>query len=67
MEIASSNKGASQMQYFVKHWGYKRDNAAWLLKEELGLLSQQRKEIELKKQQILEEQRFQDENYYAAK
>ncbi|KAM3297593.1 hypothetical protein ACQJBY_039486 [Aegilops geniculata] len=66
-EIASSEKGASQMQYFVKHWEYKRASNALLLSEELGRLSQQRKEIEEKKQQILEEQRFQDENYYAAK
>jgi hypothetical protein len=65
-EMANSEKGASQMQYFVKHYKYKRANAARLLKEELGRLSQQRKEIEEKKQQILEEQRFQDENYYAA-
>lgn len=67
MEIASSEKGASQMQYFVKHWEYTRANNARLLNEEVGRLSQQRKEIEEKKQQILEEQRFQDENYYAAK
>ncbi|KAL6874129.1 hypothetical protein ACP4OV_014211 [Aristida adscensionis] len=67
MEMANSEKGVSQMQYFVKHWEYKRANAARLLEEELGLLSQQRKEIEQKKQQILEEQRIQDESYYAVK
>ncbi|KAE8786856.1 Sensor protein rcsC [Hordeum vulgare] len=67
MEIASSEKGTSQMQYFFKHWQYTRANNARLLSEEVSLLSQQRKEIEEKKQQILEEQRFQDENYYAAK
>lgn len=66
-EMANSEKGTSQMQYFMKHWEYKRANNARLLNEELGRLSQQRKEIEQKKQQILEEQRFQDENYYAAK
>uniref|UniRef100_A0ACD5ZGQ7 Uncharacterized protein n=1 Tax=Avena sativa TaxID=4498 RepID=A0ACD5ZGQ7_AVESA len=65
MEMANSEKGTSQMQYFVKHWEYTRANTARLLNEELGRLSQQRKEIEEKKQQILEEQRFQDENYYA--
>ncbi|XP_062178951.1 probable histidine kinase 1 [Phragmites australis] len=67
MEMADSGKSVSQMQYFVKHWEYKRANAARLLEEELGLLCQQRKEIEQKKQQILEEQRIQDESYYAAK
>ncbi|KAG2613401.1 probable histidine kinase 1 [Panicum virgatum] len=67
MEMANSDKGVSHMQYFMKHWEYKRANAARLLEEELGLLSQQRKEIEQNKQQILEEQRFQDESYYAVK
>ena len=67
MEMANSEKGVSQMQYFMKHWEYKRANAARLLEEELGLLCQQRKEIEQNKQQILEEQRFQDESYYAVK
>lgn len=67
MEMANSEKGISHMQYFMKHWEYKRANAARLLEEELGLLSQQRKEIEQNKQQILEEQRFQDESYYAVK
>ncbi|KAK1613443.1 hypothetical protein QYE76_037116 [Lolium multiflorum] len=66
MEMANSEKGTSHMQYFVKHWEYKRANTVRLLNEELGLLSQQRKEIEEKKQQILEDQRCQDENYYAA-
>ncbi|KAK8455669.1 hypothetical protein SEVIR_4G202400v4 [Setaria viridis] len=67
MEMANSEKGVSHMQYFMKHWEYKRANAARLQEEELGLLSQQRKEIEQNKQQILEEQRFQDESYYAVK
>ncbi|KAL5199244.1 hypothetical protein ABZP36_020447 [Zizania latifolia] len=67
MEMANSEKGVSQMQYFVKHWEYKRANTARLLKEQIGLLCQQRKEIEQKKQQILEEQHFQDESYYAVK
>ncbi|KAF0902782.1 hypothetical protein E2562_019111 [Oryza meyeriana var. granulata] len=67
MELANSEKGISQMQYFVKHWEYKRANTARLLKEQIGLLCQQRKEIEQKKQQILEEQHFQDESYYAVK
>uniref|UniRef100_A0A0D9WSS0 histidine kinase n=1 Tax=Leersia perrieri TaxID=77586 RepID=A0A0D9WSS0_9ORYZ len=67
MELTNSEKGISQMQYFVKHWEYKRANTVRLLKEQIGLLSQQRKEIEQKKQQILEEQRFQDESYNAVK
>nr|CAB3471043.1 unnamed protein product [Digitaria exilis] len=67
LEMANSEKGISHMQYFMKHWEYKRANAARLLEEELGHLSQQRKEIEQNKQQILEEQRFQDESYYAVK
>jgi hypothetical protein len=65
-EMANSEKGASQMQHFFKHYEYQRASAARLLSEELGLLSHQRKEIEEKKQEILEQQRFQDENYYAA-
>ncbi|KAK3130971.1 hypothetical protein QOZ80_6BG0500390 [Eleusine coracana subsp. coracana] len=67
MEMANSEKGVSHMQYFMKHWEYKRANTARLLEEELGLLCQQRKELEQNKQQILEEQRFQDESYYAVK
>ncbi|KAI5015249.1 hypothetical protein ZWY2020_056639 [Hordeum vulgare] len=54
-EIADTEKAASQMQYFVKHWEYRRANNARLLNEELGRLSQQREEIEQKKQQIMEE------------
>jgi hypothetical protein len=67
MEMADSEKGVSQMQYFMKHWEYKRAHAARLLNEELGNLCQQRKEIEQNKLQILEEQRFQDESYYTVK
>uniref|UniRef100_J3MGF2 Probable histidine kinase 1 n=1 Tax=Oryza brachyantha TaxID=4533 RepID=J3MGF2_ORYBR len=67
LELANSEKGISQMQYFVKHWEYKRANTARLLKEQIGFLCQQRKEIEQKKQQILEEQHFQDESYYTVK
>ncbi|XP_044968866.1 probable histidine kinase 1 [Hordeum vulgare subsp. vulgare] len=54
-EIADTEKAASQMQYFVKHSEYRRANNARLLSEELGHLSQQREEIEQKKQQIMEE------------
>uniref|UniRef100_A0A3B6DKC6 histidine kinase n=3 Tax=Triticinae TaxID=1648030 RepID=A0A3B6DKC6_WHEAT len=55
LEIANTEKGTFQMQSFVKQWEYKRANTARLLNEELGRLSQQRKEIEQKKQQMLEE------------
>jgi hypothetical protein len=46
------------MQYFMKHWEYKRANVVRLLEEDLGLLCQQKKEIEQNKQHILEEQHF---------
>ncbi|VAH50808.1 unnamed protein product [Triticum turgidum subsp. durum] len=56
MEIANTEKGAFQMQSFVKQWEYKRVNTAQLLNEELARLSEQRKEIGQKKQQMLEEE-----------
>ncbi|VAH36857.1 unnamed protein product [Triticum turgidum subsp. durum] len=57
LEIANTERGAFQMQSFVKQWEYKRANTARLLNEELARLSEQRKEIEQKKQQMLEEER----------
>ncbi|KAI5012810.1 hypothetical protein ZWY2020_025076 [Hordeum vulgare] len=54
-ETADTEKAAYQMQYFVKHWEYRRANNARLRNEELGRLSQQREDIEQKKQQIMEE------------
>ncbi|KAM3389966.1 hypothetical protein ACQJBY_011868 [Aegilops geniculata] len=63
LEIANTEKGAYQMQCFVKQWEYKRANTARLLNEELARLSEQRKEIEQKKQQMLED----DKRYNALK
>ncbi|KAK9683013.1 hypothetical protein RND81_10G112700 [Saponaria officinalis] len=58
---AHSEKGSSQLSYLVKHWEYKQANAVRLLREELDCLSHQREEAELKRQQILEQYRFDNE------
>ncbi|XP_022751818.1 histidine kinase 5-like [Durio zibethinus] len=58
-----TDKGSSQLAYLVKHWEYKQANAVRLLREELDNLSRQRKESELKKLEILEEHRFEEERY----
>ncbi|KAG9130746.1 hypothetical protein Leryth_012687 [Lithospermum erythrorhizon] len=58
-----SEKGSSQLAYLVKDWEYKQANAVRLLKEELDNLSKQQQEVELKKLEILEEHRFEDERY----
>ncbi|XWS70548.1 hypothetical protein CRYUN_Cryun03dG0056900 [Craigia yunnanensis] len=58
-----TDKGSSQLAYLVKHWEYKQANAARLLREELDSLSRQRQESELKKLEILEEHRFEEERY----
>lgn len=58
-----TDKGSSQMAYLVKHWEYKQSNAVRLLREELDNLSRQRQESELKKLEILEEHRFEEEGY----
>ncbi|PON73151.1 Sortase system response regulator [Parasponia andersonii] len=58
-----SEKGSSQLAYLVKHWEYKEANAVRLLREELDILSKQREEVELKKLEILEEHRFEEETY----
>ncbi|XP_057959650.1 histidine kinase 5 [Malania oleifera] len=57
-----SEKGSSQLNYLVKHWEYKQANAVRLLREELDNLSKQRLEVELKKREILEQHRFEDES-----
>lgn len=67
MEMASSQKGVYQMQNIVKHSEYKRANTARLLKEELDVLSQQRRGIEQKMPQMLEEQHFHDGSNCAVK
>ncbi|XP_022754433.1 histidine kinase 5-like [Durio zibethinus] len=58
-----SEKGSSQLAYLVKHWEFKQANAVRLLREELDNLSRQRQESELKKLEILEEHRFEEERY----
>ncbi|XP_044472023.1 histidine kinase 5-like [Mangifera indica] len=56
-----TDKGSSQLAYLVKQWEYKQENAVRLLREELANLSRQRQEVELKKLEILEEHRFEDQ------
>ncbi|XP_039007492.1 histidine kinase 5-like [Hibiscus syriacus] len=58
-----TDKGSSQLAYLVKHWEYKQTNAVRLLREEIDNLSRQRQESELKKLEILEEHRFEEERY----
>ncbi|XP_068649361.1 histidine kinase 5-like [Aristolochia californica] len=62
-----SEKGSSQLAFLVKHWEYKQANAVRLLKEELDILSKQRKEVELKKLEILEAHKFEEEKYVGDK
>uniref|UniRef100_A0A803LXU8 histidine kinase n=2 Tax=Chenopodium quinoa TaxID=63459 RepID=A0A803LXU8_CHEQI len=56
-----SDKGGSQLAYLMKYWEYKQENAARLLREELDRLGKQREEVELKRLEILEEHRFEEE------
>ncbi|KAJ9167612.1 hypothetical protein P3X46_019229 [Hevea brasiliensis] len=64
IELTSyTDRGSSQLAYLVKHWEYKQANAVRLLREELDILSQQRQEVELKKLEILENFRFEEEGY----
>ncbi|CAI9771679.1 unnamed protein product [Fraxinus pennsylvanica] len=58
-----SEKGSSQLAYLVKNWEYKQENAVRLLREELDNLSKQQQEVELKKLEILEEHRFEQDGY----
>lgn len=58
-----SEKGSSQLAYLVKNWEYRQANAARLLREELDTLSKQQQEAELKKLEILEEHRFEEQTY----
>ncbi|GLU01188.1 hypothetical protein SLE2022_185100 [Rubroshorea leprosula] len=58
-----TEKGSSQLAYLVRHWEYKQANAVRLLREELDNLSRQRQDSELKKLEILEEHRFEEERY----
>ncbi|WCJ30468.1 histidine kinase 5 [Euphorbia peplus] len=64
VELASyTDKGSSQLAYLVKHWEYQQANVVRLLQEEVDILNQQREEVELKKLEILEDFRFEEEEY----
>ncbi|KAL1291010.1 hypothetical protein HN51_059561 [Arachis hypogaea] len=64
MELTNfTEKGSSQLAYLMKHWEYKQANAVRLLREELDNLSKQRQDVELRKLEILEEHRFEEERY----
>ncbi|KAG5244488.1 histidine kinase [Salix suchowensis] len=58
-----TDRGSSQLAHLVQHWEYKQANAVRLLREELDILSKQREEVELKKLEILEDFRFDEERY----
>ncbi|XP_022881505.1 histidine kinase 5-like [Olea europaea var. sylvestris] len=58
-----SEQGSSQLAYLVKNWEYKQANAVRLLREELDNLCQQQQAVELKKLEILEEHRFEQDGY----
>ncbi|XP_058113845.1 histidine kinase 5-like [Magnolia sinica] len=58
-----SEKGSSQLAFLVKHWEYRQANASLLLNEEIRILSKQRQEAELKKLEILEQHRFEEDKY----
>ncbi|KAL5074483.1 hypothetical protein RYX36_013467 [Vicia faba] len=64
MELTNfTEKGSSQLANLMKHWEYKQANVARLLREELDNLNKQRKDVELRKLEILEEHRFEEERY----
>ncbi|XP_061374986.1 histidine kinase 5-like [Gastrolobium bilobum] len=64
MELTNfTEKGSSQLAYLMKHWEYKQANIVRLLREELDNLSKQRQDVELRKLEILEEHRFEEERY----
>lgn len=58
-----SEKGSSQLAHLVKNWEFKHKNAVRLLREELENLNKQQQESELKKLEILEQHRFEEEGY----
>ncbi|KAI9106864.1 hypothetical protein K1719_022392 [Acacia pycnantha] len=61
MELTNyTDRGSTQLTYFMKYLEYKQANAVRLLREELDNLSKQRQEVELRKLKILEEHRFED-------
>ncbi|KAK6129788.1 hypothetical protein DH2020_036462 [Rehmannia glutinosa] len=64
MELTNySDKGNWQLANLIKNWEYKQENAVRLLREELDNLSKQQQEVELKKLEILEEHRFEQDGY----
>ncbi|MCI13707.1 histidine kinase 5-like, partial [Trifolium medium] len=65
MELTNyTDKGSSQLAYLMQHWEYKQANAVRLLREELDNLSKQRKEVELRKLEIIKDNnRFEEESY----
>ncbi|ESW08913.1 hypothetical protein PHAVU_009G084900 [Phaseolus vulgaris] len=64
MELTNfTEKGSSQLAYLMKRWEYKEANVVRLLREELDNLSKQRQDVELRKLEILEEHRFEEERY----
>ncbi|PIN03070.1 Sensory transduction histidine kinase [Handroanthus impetiginosus] len=64
MELTNySDKGNWQLANLIKNWEYKQANAVRLLREELDNLSKQQQEVELKKLEILEEHRFEQDGY----
>ncbi|TKY74828.1 Histidine kinase 5 [Spatholobus suberectus] len=58
-----TEKGSSQLAYLMKQWEYKQANVVRLLREELDHLSKQRQDVELRKLEILEKHRFEEERY----
>ncbi|XP_051119351.1 histidine kinase 5 [Andrographis paniculata] len=64
MELTNySDKGNWQLAKLVKNWEFRQANAVRLLREELDTLSKQQHEVELKKLEILEEHRFEQDGY----
>ncbi|KAI7739057.1 hypothetical protein M8C21_005216 [Ambrosia artemisiifolia] len=64
VELTSySEKGSSQLAYLVKNWEYKQENVVRLLRKELENLSKQQRQVELKKLEIYEQHRFEEESY----
>ncbi|CAN0860332.1 Histidine kinase 5 [Linum grandiflorum] len=57
-----TDRGSSQLAHLMKHWEYQQANAVRLLREELDILSRQREEVELKKLEIIEDFRFQEDS-----
>ncbi|KAJ6329875.1 hypothetical protein OIU76_008658 [Salix suchowensis] len=58
-----TDRGSSQLTHLVQHWEYKQANAFRPFREELDILSKQWEEVELKKLEIMEDFRFEEERY----